>query len=38
MRAGDPLLLGVPPEWAYLFDAQGRAFRRHSTSEQRRAA
>ena len=34
---GDSLMLGVPPEWAYLFDAQGQAFRRHSTSEQRRA-
>jgi multiple sugar transport system ATP-binding protein len=37
VHGGDTLLLGVPPEWAYLFDAQGRAFRRHSTPEQRRA-
>ncbi|MDD5335680.1 MAG: sn-glycerol-3-phosphate ABC transporter ATP-binding protein UgpC [Rhodoferax sp.] len=38
VRAGDALLLGVPPEWAYLFDAQGRAFRRHSSPELRHAA
>ncbi len=38
VRGGDPMLLGVPPHWAYLFDAQGRAFRRTSTAEQHRAA
>ena len=38
LRAGDALLLGVPSEWAYLFDAQGLAFRRHSSLERRRAA
>jgi len=38
IKNGDALQLGVPPEWAYLFDAQGNAFERLSTQEQRRAA
>jgi multiple sugar transport system ATP-binding protein len=37
VRGGAPILLGVPPEWAYLFDAQGQAFYRQTTSEQARA-
>lgn len=38
IRSGDALELGVPPEWAYLFDAKGQAFRRLHTSEAQRAA
>jgi len=34
---GDALTLGIPAEWAYLFDAQGKAFKRLSTPESRRA-
>jgi multiple sugar transport system ATP-binding protein len=34
VRGGEPILLGVPPEWAYLFDAQGRAFYRLAKPEQ----
>jgi multiple sugar transport system ATP-binding protein len=34
VRGGEPILLGVPPEWAYLFDAQGQAFYRHAKPEQ----
>jgi multiple sugar transport system ATP-binding protein len=38
VHGGDALQLGVPPQWAYLFDSQGRAFRRHAAPEQLRAA
>jgi multiple sugar transport system ATP-binding protein len=38
VQNGDLMLLGVPPEWAYLFDARGQAFRRLATSEQSCAA
>ena len=38
IKTGDSLQLGVPAEWTYLFDAQGNAFARLSTQEQRRAA
>ena len=38
LRGGNALLLGVAPERTYLFDAQGRAFRRHDTADQGRAA
>lgn len=30
VRDGDPLVLGVPAEACYLFDANGKAFRRHA--------
>ena len=38
VRDGESILLGIPPEWAYLFDAQGRAFYRHTKSEHNSAA
>jgi multiple sugar transport system ATP-binding protein len=34
VRSGQPIALGVPPEWTYLFDTQGRAFCRKVKSEQ----
>lgn len=37
LRDGDAMLLGVPPEWAYLFDARGQAFRRLSWPEPQHA-
>jgi multiple sugar transport system ATP-binding protein len=38
IASGDSLHLGVPAEWAYLFDSTGKAFKRLSTPETRRAA
>jgi len=38
IRSGDALDLGVPSEWAYLFDANGMAFRRLASPELQRAA
>jgi multiple sugar transport system ATP-binding protein len=38
VQSGDSMELGVPPEWAYLFDDKGQAFQRLSTTELRRAA
>ena len=38
VRQGDSLMLGLPSEWCYLFDAQGRAFRRLGVDAQRHAA
>jgi len=38
IATGDALQLGVPPEWAYLFNAQGLAYPRLHRSEQQRAA
>jgi multiple sugar transport system ATP-binding protein len=38
IASGDTLQLGVPAEWAYLFDSGGNAFKRLSTAETRRAA
>jgi multiple sugar transport system ATP-binding protein len=37
VRDGEALLIGVPPERAYLFDACGQAFKRLCVPEQRRA-
>ena len=38
VRSGQALALGIPSTAAYLFDAQGKAFRRRSAAEQSRAA
>ena len=38
VRSGQALALGIPSAAAYLFDAQGKAFRRRSAAEQSRAA
>jgi multiple sugar transport system ATP-binding protein len=38
VQNGDRMELGVPTEWAYLFDDKGQAFQRLSTTELRRAA
>ena len=38
VRMNDALALGIPPQWCYLFDADGRAFRRLAISEQAKAA
>ncbi len=38
VAAGEALPLAVPPEKAYLFDAAGKAFRRHAATPQRQAA
>ncbi len=38
VRSGQLLQLGVPANRCYLFDAQGRAFRRHTATEQKPAA
>ncbi len=38
LRAGDRAVLGVPADKAYLFDAVGRAFRRHAAQDLRHAA
>ncbi|MBI5258431.1 MAG: sn-glycerol-3-phosphate ABC transporter ATP-binding protein UgpC [Burkholderiales bacterium] len=38
VRTGDALALGVPPQWCYLFDAEGRAFRRLGAPTQALAA
>ena len=38
VRIGEALALGIPSASAYLFDAQGKAFRRQSAVEQSRAA
>jgi hypothetical protein len=38
VREGDSLMLALPPEWCYLFDRDGQAFRRHGVSAQRHAA
>jgi multiple sugar transport system ATP-binding protein len=37
VRSGDALALGIPSARAYLFDAQGHAFRRPAQPEQSRA-
>ncbi len=38
IRSGDALKLSVPPQWAYLFDAQGLAFARLTRAEEHRGA
>jgi multiple sugar transport system ATP-binding protein len=38
VREGDSLMLSLPPEWCYLFDAEGQAFRRHGVDAKRHAA
>jgi multiple sugar transport system ATP-binding protein len=37
LRSGDALALSVPADKAYLFDAEGRAFRRHAQAQQHAA-
>jgi multiple sugar transport system ATP-binding protein len=38
LRSGDPLTVSLPPGSCYLFDAAGRAFRRHASADRQRAA
>jgi len=38
LHEGDTLTLGVAPEWCYLFDRDGDAFRRHGEDTKRHAA
>jgi multiple sugar transport system ATP-binding protein len=38
VREGDSLMLSLPSEWCYLFDAEGQAFRRHGVDAKRHAA
>nr|WP_217283689.1 sn-glycerol-3-phosphate ABC transporter ATP-binding protein UgpC [Aquabacterium terrae] len=38
IRSGQALTLGVPPEWCYLFDAQGQAFHRLAAPARQEAA
>jgi multiple sugar transport system ATP-binding protein len=38
LNNGDRLTLSLPAESCYLFDADGRAFRRHATTDKQRAA
>ena len=38
VRSGDSLSLHIPPEAAYLFDAEGKAFRRLGAQPGKRAA
>jgi multiple sugar transport system ATP-binding protein len=33
LQGGESVMLGIPSEWAYLFDAQGKAFYRHAALE-----